>query len=324
MIADKKKFCRFCFIKYDKIHLKNKKKCPSNDKCVGWYSTDHHAVFCSERVKGMARNLFLPKIDQNLLQRFIETFDIEEQFSFGLSSQNAQKYVSLKNIKLTKSFSDGNEDTKKPLTSDDIIVVICTLGIYSTNKKEIVFKEITSMKAFWKVRILHIGTLDLSVHELSQLIGSYTKKIIIVKISSNIAFAEIIRNVPNIEILTVFDKSWISKQTTWLEDLYKYKEGKNFRELLIHLNNIEFDAETLKKFVKTKSINGVIIKIRYENRKKQKAFRQFVDKMSEVFIRKYDEFSHIRLEFEGIRDYKSFYFKHEKNEGPLLKKRKKK
>uniref|UniRef100_A0A914P9H4 Uncharacterized protein n=1 Tax=Panagrolaimus davidi TaxID=227884 RepID=A0A914P9H4_9BILA len=52
VIADKKKFCRFCFIKSDKLHLPNTKECPTNEKCIGWYSTEHHAVFCPERVKG--------------------------------------------------------------------------------------------------------------------------------------------------------------------------------------------------------------------------------------------------------------------------------
>uniref|UniRef100_A0A914NZK8 Uncharacterized protein n=1 Tax=Panagrolaimus davidi TaxID=227884 RepID=A0A914NZK8_9BILA len=324
MIADKKKFCRFCFIKSDKIHLPDIKECLTNKKCIGWYSTNHHAVFCPERINGMAQNLFLPKINQNLWRRFIETFDLEEQFSFGLSSQDAQKYVPLKNIKLTDSFFDGN---KKFLTSDDIIVVIRNLGIDDTNK-ELIFKEITSKKAFWKVKILKIDTLNISVQELSQIIGSYTKEISIEKISPNITFAEIVKNTPNIEVLKIFHKTWISKQTTWLEDLYKYKEGKNFRELKIHWNNIEFDIETLKKFVETKSVSGVIIKIRYDNREKRKAFHQFTDKMSELFIKRndpyYDETPYINLEFDGLGDFKCFTLDMNKNDGPPLKKRKKK
>uniref|UniRef100_A0A914P4Q8 F-box domain-containing protein n=1 Tax=Panagrolaimus davidi TaxID=227884 RepID=A0A914P4Q8_9BILA len=327
IIADKKKFCRFCFIKFNKIHLRNRKKCPTNEKCVGWYSSDHHIAFCPERVKGMAHNLFLPKIDQNLLQRFVQTFDLEEQFAFGLSSQDAQKYVPLKNIKLTYSFFDWDEVSKKPLTSDDVIAVIRKLGIYDENK-EIIFEEITSKKVFWKVRTLKIDFLNISVQELSQLIGSYTKKIEIKKISSNITFAEIVKNAPNIEILNIFHNTWISNQTTWLEDLYKYKEGKNFRELWVRLNNIEFDAETLKKFVETKSINQVFIRFEYQNRKKRKAYHQFVDKMSKLFIEdkspKDKEIPFIVLQCDGIRDHKLFILDMNKNDGPTLRKRQKK
>uniref|UniRef100_A0A914PTP2 F-box domain-containing protein n=1 Tax=Panagrolaimus davidi TaxID=227884 RepID=A0A914PTP2_9BILA len=192
----------------------------------------------------MAQNLFLPKIDRDLLQHFIETFELEEQLAFGLSSQDAQKYVSFKNIKLTNLFFEGKFRRKK----NSSVVVIRNLGIDDT-KKEFIFKEITSKKVFWKVRVLDIGTLNLSVQELSHIIGSYTKELTIEKICSNIAFAEIIRNAPNIEVFKIFHNNWISKQTTWLEDLYKYKEGKNFRELWIHLDNIEFNIETLKKFV---------------------------------------------------------------------------
>uniref|UniRef100_A0A914P865 CCHC-type domain-containing protein n=1 Tax=Panagrolaimus davidi TaxID=227884 RepID=A0A914P865_9BILA len=333
IIADKKKFCRFCFIKSDKIHLRNRKKCPTNEKCIGWYSTEHHAVFCPERVKGMAQNLFFPKIDQNLWQRFIQTFNIEEQFSFGLSSQNAQKYGSLKNIKLTNSFFDEDGE---PLTSDDIIVVTRYLGIYDRNK-EIVFNEITSKKVFFKVRNLNIGILKISGQELSQLIGSYTKKLTIEKISKNITFAEIIKNAPNIEVLHICHNNWISKQATWLEDLYKYKEGKNFRELWINSNNI-FDVETLKKFVETKSINQVFIRIRYENREKQKEYHQFADKMSKLFVINYrpedgtylsfnrnscPEIPHINLEFWAINDFKYFNLDMNKYDGPPLRKRQK-
>uniref|UniRef100_A0A914PUF6 DUF38 domain-containing protein n=1 Tax=Panagrolaimus davidi TaxID=227884 RepID=A0A914PUF6_9BILA len=198
------------------------------------------------------------------------------------------------------------------------MVVIRYLGIYDTNK-EIIFKAMTSKKVFYKVRILNIGTLNISVQELSQIIGSYTKEISIEKMNSEITFAEIIRNAPNIEVLKIFHNTWISKQTTWLEDLYKYKEGKNFRELLIYLNNIEFDIETLEKFVKTKSINQVFIRIRYENKEKQKAYHQFVDKMSKSFNSSPDDdgISNIRLEFDGIKDYKCFYIRHRnKNDGP--------
>uniref|UniRef100_A0A914P6V3 DUF38 domain-containing protein n=1 Tax=Panagrolaimus davidi TaxID=227884 RepID=A0A914P6V3_9BILA len=272
----------------------------------------------------MAQNLFFPKIDQNLWQRFIETFDNEERFSIGLSSQDAQKYIPLNNIKLTNSFFNWN---KKFLTSDDIIVVIGNLDIYDTDKKEIVFKEITSKKVFCKVRILYIDTLNIPIQELSQIIGSYTKEIEIAKVYSNITFAEIIRNTPNIEVLKIFHNNWISKQATWLEDLYKYKEGNNFRELLIHLDIIEFDIETLKKFVETKSVSGVIIKIRYENREKRKAFHQFAGKMSELFNErnypKYDETSYINLEFYGTRDFKCFTLDMNKNDRPPLIKRQK-
>uniref|UniRef100_A0A914NXU6 Uncharacterized protein n=1 Tax=Panagrolaimus davidi TaxID=227884 RepID=A0A914NXU6_9BILA len=156
--------------------------------------------------------------------------------------------------------------------------------------------------------------------------------------NSKITFAEIIRNAPNIEILKICHNNWISKQTTWLEDLYKFKEGKNFRELLIYLNNIEFDIETLEKFVKTKSINQVFIRIRYENKEKQKAYHQFVDKMSKVFTENSrpddgtyfsfnqnscPEIPHINLEFWAIKDFKYFTLDMNKNDGPPLRKRQK-
>uniref|UniRef100_A0A914P383 Uncharacterized protein n=1 Tax=Panagrolaimus davidi TaxID=227884 RepID=A0A914P383_9BILA len=207
IIADKKKFCRFCFIKSDKIHLPYTKECPTNDKCIGWYSTDHHAVFCPERVKAMAKKLFLPKIDEDLFQRFIETFEIEEQFAFGLSSLKAQKYAALKNIKLSDRFYIGDSNS-------------------------------ISLETF------------LNLHE----------------------------------ILAV-------TQTLYIFD------PKNCPRMIASKNI-------------TKSVNGVIIKIRYENREKQEEFHRFADKMSKIFIEKRyrdnEEVPYIVLELDGFLDYSGF------------------
>uniref|UniRef100_A0A914QPS3 Uncharacterized protein n=1 Tax=Panagrolaimus davidi TaxID=227884 RepID=A0A914QPS3_9BILA len=232
----------------------------------------------------MAKKLFLPKIDEDLWQRFIGTFDFEEQFAFGLSSQDAQKYVALKNIKLSDRYYIWDYNYKLPetlLNLHEILAVTQTLYIF---KHDQLTRIIASKNVVWKPRVLKICNLNISALELSEIIGSFTKEIKLKAMNPNIAFAEIIKNAPNIEVLKIFYKALKMNNVTWLEDLYKYKEGKNFRQLYIHLDTIEFDVEMLKKFVMTKSANGVSIRIVYSAFTEQKEFHRFADKMSKLFV----------------------------------------
>uniref|UniRef100_A0A914QJJ3 Uncharacterized protein n=1 Tax=Panagrolaimus davidi TaxID=227884 RepID=A0A914QJJ3_9BILA len=114
--------------------------------------------------------------------------------------------------------------------------------------------------------------------------SSITKVVSIGTIASEVTFSDIIEKVPNIEVFKTENKSLKVNGETWLKDLMKFKKGKNFQELCIHLDTIEFDIELLKEFILTKCINDVSIEINYQSSIPKTVINSFVDKIGKIFF----------------------------------------
>uniref|UniRef100_A0A914PWF1 FTH domain-containing protein n=1 Tax=Panagrolaimus davidi TaxID=227884 RepID=A0A914PWF1_9BILA len=120
-----------------------------------------------------------------------------------------------------------------------------------------------------------------------------TKVISTEKLESEVTFSDIIEKVPNIEVFEIKDCTLKVNGETWIKDLMKFKNVKNFRKLCILLDTIEFDIELLKEFILTKCVHNVLIEISYQPSIPKTVFHSFVDKIGKIFFEKqYTSFRH--------------------------------
>uniref|UniRef100_A0A914PQB8 Uncharacterized protein n=1 Tax=Panagrolaimus davidi TaxID=227884 RepID=A0A914PQB8_9BILA len=111
-----------------------------------------------------------------------------------------------------------------------------------------------------------------------------TKVIITEKFESEVTFSDIIKRVPNIEVFKTENNCLKVNGETWIKDLIKFKKGKNFRELCIYLDIIEFDIEILKEFILTKCVHNVLISIFYDTSLSKVGIKNFIDKIGNGFF----------------------------------------
>uniref|UniRef100_A0AC34G4G6 Uncharacterized protein n=1 Tax=Panagrolaimus sp. ES5 TaxID=591445 RepID=A0AC34G4G6_9BILA len=281
------RFCFSCRVESAVAHLPEDKKCKLNDKCIGWFSIEHHKVFCAERIKAM--NLFLPKIDHNLLKRFSEMFDLDEKYLMATSSPTASDLIPLKSIKIWQEFDD-----ETGITGLNIVAGLMRLYEMDTDKNKKLFDSIYSKNLICLSRELYIYDADITSEIILQMLSPYTKffELHVSLITPNITFSEVIKNAPNLEVI-IFNiystEGNIICGKTWLIDLLKYKNGKNFVKLDIYLDILELDIETLVQFVKTKCMKTVNLEIRFdrdlvgEEVEADEAFKKIKQKLAEYF-----------------------------------------
>uniref|UniRef100_A0A914RBZ7 DUF38 domain-containing protein n=1 Tax=Panagrolaimus davidi TaxID=227884 RepID=A0A914RBZ7_9BILA len=270
--------CHLCFVKSDKIHLPENKECPTNETCFSWHSTDHHSVFCPARIEELKKGIFLPKIDDNLLARFVETLEIDEKYLLATSSALAQNIIPLKEIKVVDEIRERHQSLKDYEDSTFVVTLKLSFDNYDVVRK-LLKKEIIC-----KSRYVNLFNPKIPAERFLQMLSTITKEVSLFKIESEVTFSDIIQKVPNIEVFEIRDKCLKVNGETWLKDLMKFKKGKNFRELCIHLDTIEFDIEILKEFILTKCVNNVLISIFYDTGLSKERIDNFVDKIGKVFI----------------------------------------
>uniref|UniRef100_A0A914QNJ9 Uncharacterized protein n=1 Tax=Panagrolaimus davidi TaxID=227884 RepID=A0A914QNJ9_9BILA len=262
-IADKNKFCRFCFVESKNEHLKEESECKSNESCMKWNSTEHHKIFCPERFKAL--QLFMPKIDENLLPRFLDILDFDEEHLLALSSPT-KHLLPLKQIKIMDSFSN-KKITKFSTSETTVLNQSMILNGYDNETDKLIFNAINSKILICFPRIIDICFSKLSSQMLLQLLSTCTKKFSFYdsNCNPNISFSEIFQKAPNLEFVSikVLERN-IQIGNEWINELLKYSKSKNFQFLRIKLDTIEeFNIEKLKKFVTTKCSKDVVISINY-------------------------------------------------------------
>uniref|UniRef100_A0A914Q5G6 Uncharacterized protein n=1 Tax=Panagrolaimus davidi TaxID=227884 RepID=A0A914Q5G6_9BILA len=305
-IAKRKNICLSCFAK----SAYPEKQCKNVETCGGWWSLEHHEILCPKRAKGI--RVFFPTIDEILWSRFAKFLDFDEQVVLKLSSPNGHKYVNLNNVRYIRSFEAY---TYRKLLNDDpknVYVVTNFLVLRGSNDVDLFKSMITKLIIFCKARFIELQVITISAQDLSHILTTYTREIKVEKLNSDITFAEIIKLSPNIESFIMCDTSLKVDEKSWVEDLLRYKKGNNFQKLFIRiLYVVEFDVESLKKFVTTKSINRVNIKIRYESKKLRETLNKFIEKNSELLIEGYHPVDEpdIILGFDRFDDFRTFTIK---------------
>uniref|UniRef100_A0A914RCE5 Uncharacterized protein n=1 Tax=Panagrolaimus davidi TaxID=227884 RepID=A0A914RCE5_9BILA len=321
-IADKNKFCCFCFVESKFEHLKKEKGCKSNENCIERNSIEHHTIFCPERIK--AFKLFVPPINENLLPRFLDIFDFDEKYFLALSSPT-KDLLPLKQIKIMDSFSI-KKITKFSTFETTVLNNSMTLNEYDIEKDKLISFAINSKILICFPRIISIGNSKLSSQMILQLLSPCTKKFSFLDSSCNpnISFSEIIQKSPNLKFILVYDfERNIQIGNEWINDLLKYSKCKNFQFLGIKLDEVEeFDIEKLKEFVKTKCSKNVTISINYnqelingeddgkEEWKKldqvsQKLLKHF-DDFYDIYSDEKDDLPSLRTGFDGVDGYHDF------------------
>uniref|UniRef100_A0AC34FU27 DUF38 domain-containing protein n=1 Tax=Panagrolaimus sp. ES5 TaxID=591445 RepID=A0AC34FU27_9BILA len=252
-IAKTKNFCLSCFAKSASPHSVGK-ECKNDETCGGWYSTEHHTLFCPKRFK--------------------------ESWDYG-------RHRSFKNL----------------------LVVVHSLRLQGSNET-VVYAAINAKVIICKARIVQLRNIKIPSKDLTKVVTIYTKELIIQNIKSDITFTEMIKLAPNIEVFEILDASLKIDEKTWIDDLLKYKKGKNFRQLSLCLHGIEFNLEMLKKFIMTKSVNDVKIKIKYESTELRQNLNEFINKNSKHLTEQFRPVNepNVILGFDSINDYRSFKF----------------
>uniref|UniRef100_A0A914P554 DUF38 domain-containing protein n=1 Tax=Panagrolaimus davidi TaxID=227884 RepID=A0A914P554_9BILA len=322
-IADKNKFCRFCFVISLNEHLKEENECKSNESCMKWNSTEHHAIFCPERFKAL--HLFIPKIDENLLPRFLDIFDFDEKRLFALSSPT-NDLLPLKQIIIMDSFS-SKKITKVSTSETTVLNHLMDFIGYDIEKDKLILNAMNSKILICFPRMIFIRDSKLSSEMLLQILSPCTKGFNFhgSNCNPNISFSEIIQKAPNLEYVSIinFERN-IQIGNEWINELLKYSKRKNFQFLRIKLDTIEeFDIEKLKKFVKTKCSKDVTISINYnqklingedDGKEEWKKLDQFSQKLLKHFDDFYavcskDHHPCLNIGFEGTAGNRPFSLK---------------
>uniref|UniRef100_A0A914PVZ0 Uncharacterized protein n=1 Tax=Panagrolaimus davidi TaxID=227884 RepID=A0A914PVZ0_9BILA len=314
-IAEKNKFCRFCFVESKNEHLKGENECKSNENCVEWNSTQHHTIFCPERFK--AFKLFIPQIDKNLLPRFLDIFDFDEKHLLKLALPTKDLHP-LKQIKIMDLFST-KKITKFSTSKTTVLNDVMNLYGYDIEKDKLIFNAINSKILICFPRIINIHGSKLSSQMILQILSPCTKKFTSYDSTCNpsISFSEIIQKSPNLEFFSIKDfKRNIQIGNEWINDLLKYSKSKNFQYLRIKLDTIEeIDIEKLKEFVKTKCSKDVTISINYnqelvmdkddakEEWEKLTQVRQKLLKHFDDYSANKDHLSSLTIGFSGMNAY---------------------
>uniref|UniRef100_A0AC35GPQ7 Uncharacterized protein n=1 Tax=Panagrolaimus sp. PS1159 TaxID=55785 RepID=A0AC35GPQ7_9BILA len=237
-----------CCIEIDEgDHLPNK-KCKKNKNCPGYFSTEHHAIFCSKRLEGS--NFFFPRIDYDLIPRFLEIVSIEEKFIMILSSPIAERFIKFNPIKIEPEFLNTDDDDL--LESDDIVIFNDEMTLQKSNltKDEAFFDSLNAKIFLCFARRIEISESQLSAHAVLLLLSTYTRHFNFYETTCepNLSFSDIIKTAPNLETIEIDGNIIFEK--TWIEDFLKYKIGKNFYFLNIKLDILELDVINLVEFVK--------------------------------------------------------------------------
>uniref|UniRef100_A0A914PLT7 Uncharacterized protein n=1 Tax=Panagrolaimus davidi TaxID=227884 RepID=A0A914PLT7_9BILA len=149
-----------------------------------------------------------------------------------------------------------------------------------------------------------------------QLLSPFTKKFNFTDSSCvpNISFADVIKKAPNLVEFGIHTANIILDKT-WIKDLLKYKNGKNFNDLNVTLHTLELDIKNLVKFVETKCSKDIEMYIwfgqelcshdetREDNDKKLGAIEK---KLEEYFEKQVKEGPHLTVGYEGVDGYVSF------------------
>uniref|UniRef100_A0AC34FJN6 DUF38 domain-containing protein n=1 Tax=Panagrolaimus sp. ES5 TaxID=591445 RepID=A0AC34FJN6_9BILA len=304
MIAKKKKMCHKCLVESPQNHLPEHKECPSNKTCLGWYSTEHHTVFCPARIEELKRFIFPPKIDGNLLTRFADTFEMDEKYVLATSSTMAQKFIPLKNIKV---FDGLGDKCKKALKDSDSVFVI-TKHFWMNNNESKIFLQKQIMCKSSNVRLNE--NMKVAAEEILQIFSPITKKVTLENLNSEVTFSEIIEKVPNVEVFEIYNNSLKINDEKWVKDLLKFIKGKNLRKLHIYLDTVEFDIDALKEFITKKCSDNVVITIKYDSSLLEEEINNFVEKIGKHFFE--EEYPSYRgkpfLKIRNARDYNCRYF----------------
>uniref|UniRef100_A0AC34FX92 Uncharacterized protein n=1 Tax=Panagrolaimus sp. ES5 TaxID=591445 RepID=A0AC34FX92_9BILA len=259
------RFCFTCRADSAVAHLPEDKKCKINESCIGWFSNEHHKFFCPERIKALSlTKYFVPKINQNLLKRFSEMMELDETYLMATSSATASKLIPLKPVKIWKEYDDEREITDLNFFNGFMDFVGTNMD---ENKK--LLDSIYSKNLIFLPRDIFVLESTLTSEIILQMLSPYMKILQLYNssITPNIAFSEIIKNAPNLEVMSLevdpLDGSIVYGKT-WLKDLLEYKNGKNFRELYVTLDTVELDVESLVEFVKTKCTKNAKIDVRFD------------------------------------------------------------
>uniref|UniRef100_A0AC35G5H9 Uncharacterized protein n=1 Tax=Panagrolaimus sp. PS1159 TaxID=55785 RepID=A0AC35G5H9_9BILA len=268
-IAMKNNFCRFCFLQSTVPHLPKDKKCKSNENCFGWFSTEHHKLFCVERIK--AFKVFIPKIDHNLLQRFVDTFDPDEKYTFVLTSPSHSNIITLDYINVMSSF---NSDKFNGFSASPIVLVNTYMKLIRTDseKEQKLCSSINAKTLICLPKVLHIDFTKLPGNVILQMLSHHTKDFRLYdshNSNSQISFSDIIKKAPNLQKITIFWTTIVIFENSWLKDLMKFKIGKNIKQLRVILDAIELNVEDLVEVVKNRCIEIIEIDIRFNKNKMQ-------------------------------------------------------
>uniref|UniRef100_A0A914YX77 Uncharacterized protein n=1 Tax=Panagrolaimus superbus TaxID=310955 RepID=A0A914YX77_9BILA len=97
-----------------------------------------------------------------------------------------------------------------------------------------------------------------------QLLSPFTKEFSFSDSSCNpnLSFSDIIKKAPNLCEINNYDfETNLKFEKTWVEDLLKYKNGKNFQHLAIKIDILEMNVESMVEFIKTKCNKSIYINI---------------------------------------------------------------
>uniref|UniRef100_A0A914NZK4 Uncharacterized protein n=1 Tax=Panagrolaimus davidi TaxID=227884 RepID=A0A914NZK4_9BILA len=250
--------CKHCKSSYDKYYTFCI-KCEPITKCFSCFSRQHHTFFCPVR-ESHPPKWFVPRIDQALFKRFFNMFDPLEQYSFVISDPVALNYVKLKKVKVRSDINYTN--FQKPFNDDIVVVDGDAKFQYSKDDGIILFNSssdayfnfieaVSNKLLFIKAQTVTLKSVNLTCKDFYYLISPITKVLKCDKIvfTPDISFAEIVKKLPNLEILS-FYRTYIETENTWVDDLKIY--GKKIVSLEMDVKDLVFNVKALAKIIKTK------------------------------------------------------------------------
>uniref|UniRef100_A0AC34FU12 Uncharacterized protein n=1 Tax=Panagrolaimus sp. ES5 TaxID=591445 RepID=A0AC34FU12_9BILA len=187
--------------------------------------------------------------------------EIDEKYAMILSSPNGINVVPLEPIKVKKSFE---KEDKLPKSKTVIFNDSMTLVETNLMKDKKLFDSIFSKTVICFPRILRIQESKLSAEMVLKFLSKYTKEFSLSDSSCNpnLAFSDIIKKAPNLQEFHIYDfETNLIFEKTWVEDLLKYKNGKNFVNLSIKLDILELNIESMVEFIQTKCSKDIYINI---------------------------------------------------------------
>uniref|UniRef100_A0AC34FBH6 Uncharacterized protein n=1 Tax=Panagrolaimus sp. ES5 TaxID=591445 RepID=A0AC34FBH6_9BILA len=203
----------------------------------------------------------------------------------------------LKPVKIMDNYKSGNKLL-------DVNAIIGSMN-FTSSYSEVILKYINLMKIICLPRILTFNDPRLSAEMILKLLSPYTKKFQVIDLSymPNLLVSDIIKKAPNLESIEIHnDESNIIYEKTWIEDLLKYKNGKNFTNLDVILGALEFDVENFVKFVETKCSKSITIKIWFRRdllNEDNEAYNLIIEKLSKYFDSKNVKDSWLMIGFPG-------------------------
>uniref|UniRef100_A0AC34FDK2 DUF38 domain-containing protein n=1 Tax=Panagrolaimus sp. ES5 TaxID=591445 RepID=A0AC34FDK2_9BILA len=257
------------------------------------------------------------------MKRFSEILDFDEKYLLATSSPTASELISLKPTKIWKKFVDERkitglnvvtgsmhldeidmENDKKffdAVISKNLICLSRELYIYDADITSEMILQMLSPE-------LYIYDADITFEMILQMLSPCAKvfEVYDSSITPKLTFSDIIKKAPNLEVFSFqVDPSsgTVVYGNTWLKDLLKYKNGKNFVKLDICLDILELDVESLVEFVKTKCMKTTELEIRFnpdlltEEDGEDEALNGIKQKLAEYFEYYINEDSNLTVAF---------------------------